>query len=197
MIGVSILMPLNAIFSAPGYMVNYYKYVTNDPDAKPNNPTFWANILTFYNVASVVTQIICGPTVVTPIMSKLSLRTRFTAALLLMMVEVFVVLMMPIGNGVSQKSAIVSFFIVTIVSGAGKSYLEATSYATVGTMPPKFMSALMFGCGFSGVISSVLQCIVKSSYSDTYESVHAQAYLYFSLTLVFMIFALIMALSLR
>ncbi|EPY33052.1 solute carrier family 29 (equilibrative nucleoside transporter), member 1/2/3 [Angomonas deanei] len=189
-------MPLNALTSAPSFMLNYYKYVTGDPDAVPNNPMFWENILTFYNVASVGTQILCGPTVLTPCMRKLSLTTRFVGAILLMMVEVLVVVVLPSGR-VSQNGAIVAFFVVTIAAGAGKSYLEATSYATVGTMPPKFMSAVMFGCGFSGVICSVLQCIVKGSMPDTYEKNKEQAYIYFSLTLGIMAITLVMAICLR
>ncbi|KAG5484079.1 hypothetical protein LSCM1_05934 [Leishmania martiniquensis] len=196
LLGISMLMPLNALASAPAYMLDYYKYATRDPNAQPNSPLFWKNILTFYNVASVVTQAVIGPTVLTPWARKLSLTFRFFMALTLMMVEVFVVLIIPAG-GVSQVGAIVAFFIVTVAAGVGKSYLEATCYALVGTMPSKFMSAIMFGCGFSGVIASVLQCIIKASMQDTYESVLRQAYIYFSLALCFMAVALAMALSLR
>ncbi|GET86971.1 nucleobase/nucleoside transporter 8.1, putative [Leishmania tarentolae] len=196
LLGVSMLMPLNALTSAPAYMLDYYKYATRDPNAVPNSPLFWNNILTFYNAASVVTQALVGPTVLTPWARKLSLSFRFFMALTLMMLEVFVILVIPAG-GVSQVGAIVAFFIVTIAAGVGKSYLEATCYALVGTMPPKFMSAIMFGCGFSGVISSTLQCIIKVSMEDTYDSVLRQAYLYFSLALGFMTVALGMALSLR
>ncbi|XQJ25657.1 nucleobase transporter [Leishmania guyanensis] len=195
-LGISMLMPLNALASAPAYMLDYYKYATRNPNAKPNIPIFWNNILTFYNVASVVTQALVGPTVLTPWARKLSLTFRFVMALTLMMVEVFVILVIPAG-GVSQVGAIVAFFVVTVLAGIGKSYLEATCYALVGTMPPKFMTAVMFGCGFSGVIASVLQCIIKASMKDTYESVLHQAYLYFSLALGFMALALGMALSLR
>ncbi|EPY21808.1 solute carrier family 29 (equilibrative nucleoside transporter), member 1/2/3 [Strigomonas culicis] len=113
-----------------------------------------------------------------------------------MMIEVFVVVVMPAG-GVSQTSAIVAFFIVTIGAGAGKSYLEATCYALVSAMPPKFMSAVMFGCGFSGVVASTLQCIIKASMPDTYESALIQSYIYFSLALAIMGIALCMALCLR
>lgn len=196
LLGISLLMPLNALTSAPSYMVDYYKYVTGDENAKPNSQVFWGNILTFYNLASVVTQAICGPTVLTPWARKMSLTLRFTLALALMMLEVLVILVMPTGR-VSQTGAMVSFFIVSIAAGAGKSYLEATCYALVGTMPPKFMSAIMFGCGFSGVIASVLQCIIKASMESTYQSVLHQAYIYFSLALGFMAVALGMALSLR
>ncbi|KAL7704699.1 nucleobase transporter [Lotmaria passim] len=196
LLGISLLMPLNALTSAPSYMVNYYKYVTGSVNAKPNSTVFWANILTFYNLASVVTQALCGPTVLTPWARKLSLTIRFIFALSLMMLEVLVILVMPAGH-VSQTGAMVAFFIVSISAGAGKSYLEATCYALVGTMPPKFMSAIMFGCGFSGVISSVLQCIIKASMESTYDATLHQAYIYFSLALGFMAVALTMALSLR
>lgn len=196
LLGISLLMPLNALTSAPSYMVNYYKYVTGDEEATPNSTVFWANILTFYNLASVVTQALCGPTVLTPWARKLSLTLRFTLALSLMMLEVLVILVMPTGH-VSQTGAMAAFFIVSIAAGAGKSYAEATCYALVGTMPPKFMSAIMFGCGFSGVIASVLQCIIKASMDASYKSTLHQAYIYFSLALGFMAVALAMSLSLR
>ncbi|KAG5509602.1 hypothetical protein JKF63_06307 [Porcisia hertigi] len=196
LLGVSILMPLNALTSAPSYMMDYYKYATGDPNAVPNDARFWKNILTFYNLASVVTQAAVGPTVLTPWARRLSLSFRFFMSLVLMMVEVFVILIIPAGQ-VSQAGAIAAFFIVSIAAGVGKSYLEATCYALVGTMPSKFMSAIMFGCGFSGVVSSVLQCIIKASMDDGYESVLHQAYIYFSLALSVMTVALAMSLLLR
>ncbi|EKG05878.1 nucleobase transporter, putative [Trypanosoma cruzi] len=195
-LGVSMLMPMNALTSAPRYMVDYYRYVSGDPHAKANVPIFWANIFTFYNVVSLVTQIIFGPTVLTHLARKFSLSNRFIFALTCMMLEVIVVLLLPTGK-VSQNSAIVAFIIVSIVAGAGKSYLEATCYALAGTMPPKFMSAIMFGCGFSGLIASTMQCIIKATMENTYDSVLAQAYIYFSLALGIMFTALLMALSLR
>ncbi|EPY27157.1 solute carrier family 29 (equilibrative nucleoside transporter), member 1/2/3 [Angomonas deanei] len=113
-----------------------------------------------------------------------------------MMVEVLVVLVLPVG-GVSQGGAVAAFFIVTIAAGAGKSYLEATCYAMAGTMPPRFMSAVMFGCGFSGVVSSTLQCIIKASMEDSYDSVLKQAYIYFSLALGIMATSTVLAVCLR
>ncbi|KPI82622.1 nucleobase transporter [Leptomonas seymouri] len=196
LLGISLLMPLNALTSAPSYMVNYYKYVTGDEHATPNSPVFWANILTFYNLASVVTQALCGPTVLTPWARKMSLTIRFTLSISFMMLELLVILLMPVGH-VSQTGAMVAFFIVSIAAGVGKAYGEATCYALVGTMPPKFMSAIMFGCGFSGVIASVLQCLVKASMDSSYASTLHQAYIYFSLAMGFMAVALAMSLSLR
>ncbi|RNF06263.1 putative nucleobase transporter [Trypanosoma rangeli] len=196
LLGVSMLMPMNALTSAPRYMVDYYRYVTGNPKAEPNLPVFWANIFTFYNVVSLVTQIICGPTVLTRLARRLSLSNRFIFALTSMMLEVLVIVVLPTGK-ISQNSAIVAFIIVTIVAGAGKSYLEATCYVLAGTMPPKFMSAVMFGCGFSGLIASTMQSIIKASMVNTYESALTQAHIYFSLALGIMLISLIMALLLR
>lgn len=196
LLGISVLMPLQAITSAPKYMSEYYKYVTQDRDAEPNNKLFWANIITFYNLVSVPTQALVGPTVLLPVMRKLSLSVRFTAALLLMMLEVIVILLMPIG-GTSQAGAMVGFFIVSIAAGAGKSYLEATCYVLVSTMPTRFMSAIMFGCGFSGVVASTMLCIIKASSSDDYDSERRKAIIYFSLATGIIGAALCMALLLR
>lgn len=195
-LGFSILMPINALMSAPRYMVDYYRYVTGDPHAKPNLPFFWANILTIYNVVSLVTQIIFGPTVLTRFARSLSLRTRFIFAFVCMMSEVLLVAILPPFKP-SQNVAIALFIIVTFVAGVGKSYLEAACYVLVGNLPSKFMSAIMFGCGFSGLIASSMQCIVKVSLPDTYESVQTQAHIYFALTLSVMVIAFVLILLFR
>ncbi|KAH8611264.1 putative Nucleoside transporter [Trypanosoma vivax] len=195
-LGIAILTPLKCLVSAPRFMVDYYKYVSGDPDAKPTPPIFWANILTFYSAVSLVTQILFAPTVLTRTVRRLSLSTRFTLAITSMMIEIVAVLFMPVVK-VTQTVAIVVFFIAIILSGIGKSHMEATTYTLVSSMPSKFMSAAMFGCSFSGVITSVLQCVIKGSMENTYESVLKQSYIYFSLGLVIMTVALIMAHSLR
>ncbi|CCD16347.1 unnamed protein product [Trypanosoma congolense IL3000] len=195
-LGMSILLPLNTRYSAPMFMINYYKYVTGDENAEPNSKLFWANILTFYGAISLVIQSLVGPTVLTQAARRLSLSVRFTLSITSMMIEVFVVLMMPVIK-VSQTTAIVFFVIVTIVGGIGKCYLEATCYTLVAPLPPKFMSTIMFGICFCGVVTSTIQCIIKASMEDTYESHLTQSYIYFSLALLFMAAALVMALSLR
>ncbi|CCD12993.1 unnamed protein product [Trypanosoma congolense IL3000] len=195
-LGVSILLPSSTRYSAPMFMVNYYKYVTGDENAEPNSVLFWANILTFYTVISLVTQSFVGPTVLTQTVRRLSLSLRFTLSITLMMVEVFVVLMLPVIK-VSQTVAIVFFVIVTIVGGIGKCYLEATCYTLVAPLPPKFMSTIMFGISICGVLTSTMQCIIKVSMENTYDSQLTQSYIYFSLSLLIMAVALVMVLSLR
>nr|CCC94957.1 unnamed protein product [Trypanosoma congolense IL3000] len=196
LLGVSILLPLNTRYSAPMFMVNYYKYVTGDENAEPNSVLFWANILTFYNVISLVTQSLIGPTVLTPTVRRLSLSLRFALSITFMMMEVFVILMLPVIK-VSQTVAIVFFVIVTILGGMGKCYLEATSYTLAASMPSKFMSTIMFGISFCGMLTSTMQCIIKVSMENTYESQLTQSYIYFSLALLIMAVALVMVLTLR
>ncbi|CCD15351.1 unnamed protein product [Trypanosoma congolense IL3000] len=195
-LGVSIILPLNTRYSAPMFMINYYKYVTGDENAKPNSVLFWANILTFYTVISLVTQSFVGPTVLTQTVRRLSLSLRFALSITLMMTEVFMVLMLPITK-VSQTTAIVFFVIATILGGMGKPCLEATSYTLAASMPEKFTSTIMFGISICGLLTSMMQCIVKLSMENIYESQLTQSYIYFSLALLIMAVALVMALSLR
>ncbi|RHW67793.1 nucleobase/nucleoside transporter 8.1 [Trypanosoma brucei equiperdum] len=196
LLGITLLMPLCVLVSAPRFMVDYYKYVSGKEDAEPNLPFFWKNIFTFYNVVSLASQVIAGPTVLTRAARRLSLSVRFALSITLMMSEVFVVLMMPVIK-VPQTVAIVLLCLVTIFAGIGKSYHEATCYVLVASMPSKFMSAVMFGVSLCGVITSTLQCIIKASMEDTYESVLTQSYIYFSLGLLIMAGTLAMALCLR
>ncbi|CCD15457.1 unnamed protein product [Trypanosoma congolense IL3000] len=113
-----------------------------------------------------------------------------------MMMEVFVILMLPVIK-VSQTVAIVFFVIVTILGGMGKCYLEATSYTLAASMPEKFTSTIMFGISICGVLTSMMQCIVKVSMENTYDSHLIQSYVYFSLALLIMAVALAMSLSLH
>ncbi|EAN79332.1 nucleobase transporter, putative [Trypanosoma brucei brucei TREU927] len=196
LLGISLLMPLCVLVSAPSFMLNYYKYVSGKEDSEPNLPFFWKNIFTFYNVVSLASQVIAGPTVLTRAARRLSLSVRFALSITLMMSEVFVVLMMPVIK-VPQTVAIVLLCLVTIFAGIGKSYHEATCYVLVASMPSKFMSAVMFGVSLCGVITSTLQCIIKASMDDTYESVLKQSYIYFSLGILIMSATLAMALCLR
>ncbi|ORC86071.1 putative nucleobase transporter [Trypanosoma theileri] len=196
LLGIAMLMPMNAVTSAPRFMVDYYKYVSRDEFAVPEKPVFWANILTFYNIMSVTFQVLAGPFVLTPWMRRLSLTTRFVIAVIPMMVELIVVVTLPV-RGTSQTAAMVAFLIVAAGAGAGKATFEVTCYALVSSMPPKFMSAVMFGCAFSGVTASTLQCIIKASMPDTYESALQQSHIYFSLALVIMALSILLSVLLR
>ncbi|CCD14152.1 unnamed protein product [Trypanosoma congolense IL3000] len=196
LLGMSILLPLNTRYSAPMFMINYYKYVTGNENAKPNSKLFWDNILTFYTVISLVGQSLVGPTSLCPAVRRLSVSLRFTLSIAFMMIEVFVVVMLPVIK-VSQTTAIVFFVIVTVVGGMGKGYLQTTSYTLAAAMPAKFTSSIMFGISICGVLTSTVQCIIKASMEDTYESHLTQSYIYFSLALLILAVALVMALSLR
>ncbi|KAH9600079.1 hypothetical protein LSM04_001228 [Trypanosoma melophagium] len=189
-------MPTNAVTSAPRFMVDYYKYVSRDESAVPETPVFWANILTFYNIMSVTFQVLAGPFVLTPWMRRLSLTTRFVSAVIPMMVELIVVVALPV-RGTSQTAAMMASLIVAAGAGAGKAAFEVTCYVLASSMLPKFMSALVFGCAFFGVTASTLQCVIKASMPDTYESALQQSHIYFSLALVIMALAIVVSVLLR
>ena len=58
MIGMSIMMVVSAITSAPAFVSEYYKFATGNPDAVAEKPQFWKNVNTFYNVATYITQLL-------------------------------------------------------------------------------------------------------------------------------------------
>ncbi|CCD18471.1 nucleobase/nucleoside transporter, putative [Trypanosoma vivax Y486] len=195
-LGISFLLPLKVMVSAPRFMTDYYKYATGDPDAEPNNPFFWANVLGIYAAASLVVQMLFAPTVLTRTVRRLSLSTRFTFAVSSMLAGAAVIPLMPVVK-VTQTVAMVVLFVSIFLSSMGKAYLEATTYTLVSSMPPKFMSGAMFGASLCGVITSVLQCVIKGSMENTYESVLKQSYIYFSLGMVIIAASLVMTYSLR
>lgn len=84
-VGVSMIMGVNAVNSAPSFMLDYYKYLHNDPNATPKHPTFWAKVLTFYTVVTQVTQSILEPTNLTQFFCRFSLLFRLEASSLLML----------------------------------------------------------------------------------------------------------------
>lgn len=196
LLGVSALMPFNSLNSAPSFVPEYYKYASGDPNAKPERPKLWSNFVTFYNVVNAGTQIIFGQALLAKVVRRLPLTLRYTSSILLLMVEELVVILLPFGK-VNQATAAAVLLSSGVVSGLGKAMLEATNFSLVGGMHPKYMSAAIFGGAFSGLITSVLQCIIKASMPDTYDSVLTQAHIYFGLTLGVLAIALLLALSLR
>ncbi|CBZ32938.1 nucleoside transporter 1, putative, partial [Leishmania donovani] len=57
MCGVSMMMSVNAVFSAPAYIMTYYRYAMQDPEAVPLYTNFWNNVMTYYNLTGIVTSL--------------------------------------------------------------------------------------------------------------------------------------------
>lgn len=181
-VGITMVMGVNAVNSAPSFMLDYYKYIGDGENATPKNPTFWTNILTFYTITTLVAQTIHEPTNLTTFMCRFSLLFRLEMSILLMIVELLVIVIMP-HTGSSEYGAMAALIIVAYIGGVGRAFFENTGYAMFGPCPSKMLSGMLVGSAVSGALVSVIQIVLKASMEDTYSSILMQSVLYFSLSL--------------
>ncbi|KAK7196427.1 nucleoside transporter 1 [Novymonas esmeraldas] len=180
MCGVSMLMPINAIFSAPGYIMTYYRYAMQDPDAVPQLTNFWNNVLTYYNLIGFVTSLVMEPLTLLSSFRRIPMIVRLLGGLSILIVEIIMLMAVP-ARGTSEGGAVATICCAGFISGFGKSIFESTTYGMFGAFPSSFTSIMMGGVGSSGVITSLLQIIVKAALPDTYEGVKKQSKIYYGL----------------
>ncbi|KAH9600788.1 Equilibrative nucleoside transporter [Trypanosoma melophagium] len=196
MCGISMLLPVNAIFSAPLYIMHYYQYVTKKPDAQAENTNFWNNALTYYNLVSLVTSLIAEPLTLTKIFRRIPLQVRMLSALAFLWVEIIVLMVVP-AVGSTEVGAIVTILIAGFISGSGKSVFESTAYGLFSAFPHRFMAALMGGAGVAGALTSILQIIVKAALPEDYEGIRVQSKIFYGLMVGIQGIAFIMLILLR
>lgn len=170
---------VNAVNSAPGFMLDYYKYAAQDPLSIPNHPEFWNNVLTFYTVVTLVTQCIHEPTNLTSFMCRFSLISRLEASTFLLLVEMLVILLVP-QIGSSENVAIGLLMFMAYIGGVGRAYFENTGFAMFGPCPSAMLSGLLIGSALSGVIVSAVQIILLASMSLEYDAIAVQSVIYYS-----------------
>lgn len=181
-VGVTMVMGINAINSAPSFMLEYYKYLAGSPDATPRLPVFWTNILNFYTVVTMVAQAVHEPTNLTSFMCRFSLLSRLELSCVVMMIELLVILIMP-HTHTSEYSAIVAMVIVAYIGGAARAYFENTGYALFGPCPSVMLTGMLVGSAVSGALVSIMQIALKAGMPDTFDSVLTQSIIYFCLAM--------------
>lgn len=180
--GISLIMGVNAVNSAPSFMLNYFQYVAHDPDAVAKHPSFWKNVLTYYTVVTQVTQMLLEPTNLTPFFQRFSIIFRMEVATLFMLAELLVVVIMPHTTH-DETGAMAGMMVAAFIGGLGRAYFENSSYALFGPFPPRFMAGVMCGVPLSGSIVSLLQIILLAAMDNTYDSILTQSIIYFSISL--------------
>ncbi|KAG5482924.1 hypothetical protein LSCM1_06962 [Leishmania martiniquensis] len=180
MCGVSMMMPINAVFSAPGYITTYYRYAMRQPDAVPLNTNFWNNVMTYYNLISIVTSLVMEPLTLLSSFRRIPMKVRLLGGLIILIVEIMVLMVVP-AHGTSENGAVATICCASFIGGFGKSIFESTTYGMFGAFPSSFTSTMMGGVGMSGVLTSLLQIMVKSALPDTYEGVRKQSKIYYGL----------------
>ena len=180
MCGVSMMMPINAVFSAPSYITTYYLYATHNPNHVPMQANFWSNVMTYYNLLSMVTSLIMEPLTLLKSFRRIPMLVRLLGGLIILIVEIILLIAVP-ARGTSENGAVATVCCAGFIGGFGKSIFESTVYGMFGAFPPSFTSTMMGGVGVSGVITSLIQIIVKAALPNTYEGVKKQSYIYYSL----------------
>ncbi|KPA76976.1 nucleobase transporter (NT4) [Leptomonas pyrrhocoris] len=178
MVGLTMVMGINAINSAPSFMLNYYEYLAGREGAKPRSPVFWKQILNFYTVVTIVAQAVHEPTNLTSFMCRFSLLFRLEVSCALMIIELLVILLMP-HTHVSEYSAIAALMIVAYLGGAARAYFENTGYAMFGPCPPVMLSGMLVGSALAGALLSVVQIVLLASMPSTYNAGLTQSLIYF------------------
>ncbi|ESL05434.1 solute carrier family 29 (equilibrative nucleoside transporter), member 1/2/3 [Trypanosoma rangeli SC58] len=172
-----LLMPS---FTAPLYVMNYYRYVMHDPDAVAEYKNFWDNSLTYYLMLVLVTWVMVEPLTLSKSFRRVPLRLRMMSALCILWLEIVVLMVVP-AVGASEGGAVATIVIAGFTSALGKSVFETTAYGLFGAFPSRFMITLMGGIGVAGVLTSVLQLIVKAALPENYEGIRTQSKIFYGL----------------
>ncbi|KAG5510113.1 hypothetical protein JKF63_07009 [Porcisia hertigi] len=181
-LGMTMVMGVNAINSAPSFMLDYYKYLAGSEAAEPRSPVFWKNILNFYTVVTIVAQAIHEPTNLTSFMCRFSLLFRLQVSCVLMLIELFVILIMP-HTHTPEYGAIAAMMIMAYIGGAARAYFENTGYALFAPCPPTALTGMLIGSPLSGALVSLLQIILRASMPESYDAVLLQSLIYFCLAM--------------
>ncbi|KAK7194121.1 nucleobase transporter [Novymonas esmeraldas] len=181
-VGLTMVVGINAINSAPSFMLEYYKYLAGNESTEPRSPVFWNNILNFYTVVTLVAQAVHEPTNLTSFMCRFSLLSRLELSCVVMMVELLVILVMPHTHA-SEYSAIAAMMVVAYLGGAARAYFENTGYALFGPCPPIMLTGMLIGAAGSGALVSTLQIILRAGMADSYSAVLTQSLIYFCLSI--------------
>ncbi|PWV06670.1 putative nucleobase transporter [Trypanosoma cruzi] len=180
MCGLSMLLPINAIFSAPLYIMNYYQYVMHDPDAVAKHKNFWDNALTYYSMLIMLVALIVEPLTLSEAFRRIPIRLRMLSALSMFWLEIIILMSVP-AAGSTEVGAISAIVCASFSSALGKSVFESTAYGLFGVFPSRFNTALMGGVGVAGALASILQLIVKASLPQDYSGIRTQSKIYYGL----------------
>ncbi|ESL05184.1 nucleoside transporter 1, partial [Trypanosoma rangeli SC58] len=180
--GVSIMMVSNAITAAPSFIMEFYKYAKGDKDVASDDPLFWANVLTYYNVAVFGMQVVCEIFMLTPLGRSIPLRPRLIVGLVIPLAEMLTLVLVPLGH-TGEAGAKATIMVLAIVSGVSKTLCDSSTGALAGPFPTRFYGSVIWGLGLSGIISSAMSMIIKASMANDFESVQTQSRIYFGVSI--------------
>lgn len=195
-IGMSIMMVISAVTGLPSFITEYYKYATGNPDAVCENPNFWNNANTYFNLGTYVTQLVFEALTLLPAVRKIPLRFRLLTGLVVPFLELIILIIVPAIKISSQSGAIVVLMSVAVLGGFSKAMCDSTTNALVGPFPTYVVNGEQWGLTTSSVLMSLLAVILKVSMGVTFEETNKQSRIYFGVAIAFQLATIIQVLLL-
>lgn len=185
MMGMSIMMVISAVTGAPSFITKYYEYATGIPGVECENPIFWKNANTFFNLGTYVTQLACEALTLLPVIRKIPLRFRLLVGLTVPFVEMLILILIPVFKIPTQTGAIVVLMMVAVLGGFSKALCDTSANALVGPFPTVFVNGEQWGLAISSLLMSILSVILKVSMGETFSEVNTQSRIYFGIAIGF------------
>jgi len=185
MLGMSIMMVVSAVTGAPSFISEYYVYATGKPDAKAENPKFWDNANTFFNLGTYVPQVFFEALTLLPTIRKIPLRYRLLVGLVVPFLEMLLLILIPVIHIPTQTGAIIVLMSVAILGGFSKALCDSSSNALVSPFPTQFLNGEQWGLAISALFMSCVSVILKASMGTTYDDVNNQSRIYFGIAIGF------------
>ncbi|RNF20266.1 nucleoside transporter 1, partial [Trypanosoma conorhini] len=136
-------MVSNAITAAPSFITEFYKYAQGDKNAKAEDPSFWINVLTYYNAAVFGMQVVCETFMLTPLGRSIPLRPRLICGLIMPFGEMLALIPAALGH-TSEAGAKATIMVLAIVGGLSKTLCDSGTGALAGPFPTKFYSSVIW-----------------------------------------------------
>lgn len=185
MLGMSIMMVISAVTGAPSFITKYYEYATGKPGVECENPMFWVNANTFFNLGTYVTQLICEALTLLPAIRRIPLRFRCLTGLTIPFLEMLILILIPVFTIPTQSGAMAVLMIVAILGGFSKALCDTSANALVGPFPTNFVNGEQWGLAVSSLLMSIVSVILKVSMGETFDEVNTQSRIYFGIAIGF------------
>eukprot|EP00796_Vickermania_ingenoplastis_P005187 gene5187-biopygen10161 len=191
MVGMSIMMVISAVTGAPSFISKYYEYATGIPDVECENPAFWNNANTFFNLGTYVTQLICEALTLLPSVRAIPLRFRLLTGLVVPLAEMLILILIPVIKISTQTGAIVVLMIVAVLGGFSKALCDSSANALAGPFPTNVVNVEQWGLATASLFMSILSVILKVSMGETFDEVNTQSRIYFGIAIGFQLLTIV------
>lgn len=191
MTGMSIMMVIGAVTSAPSFISTYYEYATGKPHVECEHPNFWNNATTYFYVGTYVTQLVFETLTLLPAVRRIPLRFRLLTGLVVPFLEMIILILIPAITIPTQSGAIVVLMVVAVLGGFSKAMCDSSTNALCGPFPTYVVNGEQWGLAISSLFMSILQVILKVSMGTEFDDVNTQSRIYFGVAIAFQLATII------